>query len=149
MEGMMRRGWTPEEAAGAAGNVHVESGFHPGIKSSVPNESSFGFLQWNNQRLRGLQTMAEASGRDWQDPEVQMDWIQMERNGESVKFGGSDERHFYNKAFSGGGTPEEIAERFGQYVERPRRLADTVEIRKAAAAKYGYIDDITDRLVGG
>jgi LysM repeat protein len=149
VEGMMRRGWTIEEAAGAAGNAHVESGFRPGIKSSVPNEQSFGFLQWNGKRLRGLKNMAAQTGRDWQDPEVQMDWINMERNGDSVKFGGDNESRMYQKAFAGGGSPEEIAERFGQYVERPLKLADTVDIRRAAAAKYAYIDDITERMIGG
>jgi hypothetical protein len=36
VQGMVRRGWTPNEAAGAAGNVHVESGFRPYIKSAAP-----------------------------------------------------------------------------------------------------------------
>ena len=149
VEGMMRRGWTPQEAAGTAGNVHVESGFQPGIKSSVPNENSYGFLQWNKERLAGLKMMAEQTQRDWTDPEVQMDYIHAERTGDSVKYGGSDERAMYRRAFEGGGTPEEIAERFGRFVERPRRLADSLATRQAAAAKYGYIDDITDRIFGG
>ena len=149
VEGMMRRGWTVEEAAAAAGNAHVESGFQPGIKSSVPNEHSYGFLQWNKERLRGLQNMAAQTQRDWTDPEVQMDWINMERTGKSVDYGGGDESRMYAKAFEGGGTPEDMAERFGQFVERPLKLSDTAHIRRAAAAKYAYIDDITDRVFGG
>jgi LysM repeat protein len=149
MEGMLRRGWTVEEAAAVAGNAHVESGFQPGIKSSVPNENSYGFLQWNQRRLKGLQNMAAQTQRDWTDPEVQMDWINMERTGDSVNYGGEDESRMYAKAFEGGGTPEDMAERFGQFVERPLKLSDTAHIRRAAAAKYAYIDDITDRLWGG
>jgi hypothetical protein len=136
VEGMVRRGWTPEEAAGAAGNVHVESGFQPAIKSSVPGENSYGLLQWNKDRLTGLQNMAKQTGRDWTDPEVQMDWIDMERSGKSVSYGGGDERSSYRKAFAGGGTPEDIAERFGQFVERPEDLSQTVRQRRQAAAQY-------------
>jgi len=136
VKGMIDRGWTPEEAAGAAGNVHVESGFRPGVKSSVPGENSYGFLQWNKERLRGLMNMAESRGLNWVDPDTQMDWINMERTGESVKYGGADERWAYKRAFAGGGTPGEIAERFGRWVERPLRLADTVAIRRNAAERY-------------
>ena len=138
-----------EEAAAAAGNAHVESGFQPGIKSSVPSENSYGFLQWNQKRLTGLQNMAAQTQRDWTDPEVQMDWINMERTGKSVDYGGEDETRMYARAFEGGGSPEDMAERFGQFVERPKKLSDTAHIRRAAAAKYAYIDDITDRLWGG
>jgi hypothetical protein len=136
VEGMMKRGWTLEEAAGTAGNAHVESGFRPEIKSSAPGENSFGFLQWNKERLAGLKNMAKETGRDWWDPETQMDWIHMERTGKSVSYGGGDERSSYRKAFAGGGTPEEIAERFGRFVERPKDLSQSVDVRRRAAANY-------------
>jgi hypothetical protein len=136
VEGMVKRGWTPQEAAGAAGNVHVESGFRPAIRSSVPGEQSYGFLQWNQERLQGLKNMAAATNRDWHDPEAQMDWIHMERTGESVKYGGGDERSAYARAFTGGGSPALIAERFGRFVERPRDLNQSVAIRRQAAEQY-------------
>jgi hypothetical protein len=136
VEGMVKRGWTPQEAAGAAGNVHVESGFRPEIKSSVPGEQSYGYLQWNQERLQGLKTMAAATKRDWRDPETQMDWIHMERTGDSVKYGGGDERSAYARAFSGGGSPAAIAERFARFVERPRDLSQSVGIRRQAAEQY-------------
>jgi hypothetical protein len=133
---MVKRGWSPHEAAGAAGNVHVESGFRPAIKSSVPGEQSYGFLQWNQDRLQGLKNMAAATHRDWRDPEAQMDWIHMERTGESVKYGGGDERAAYARAFAGGGSPAAIAERFGRFVERPRDLSQSVGLRRRAAEQY-------------
>ena len=136
VRGMIKRGWTPEEAAGVAGNVHVESGFRSEIKSSAPTEQSYGFLQWNKERLQGLKNMAASKGLDWRDPETQMDWIHMERTGESTKYGGGDERTAYKKALSGGGSPAQIAERFGRYVERPKDLSQSVEQRKAAAIEY-------------
>ncbi len=139
VQGMIKRGWTPDEAAGAAGNVHVESGFKPGIKSSVPTEQSFGFLQWNKDRLQGLKNMAAAKKMDWRDPEAQMDWINMERTGESVKYGGTNESSAYKKAFSGGGDPATIAERFGRYVERPKDLSQSVAQRRGAATQYATL----------
>jgi len=136
VEGMMKRGWTREEAAGLAGNIQIESAFRSDVKSSVPKEQSFGLMQWNKDRLQGLKNMAAASKRDWRDPEVQMDWINMERNGDSVKFGGSNERGFYKKALGQKGTPEEYAERIGRFVERPRDLSATLRQRQQFARQY-------------
>jgi len=136
VQGMINRGWTPAEAAAAAGNVHVESGFFPGIKSLSPGEQSFGLMQWNGDRLAGLQRYGLAFGRDWKDPEVQMDYINMERNGQSVVYGGTDERRAYQNAFGRGGSAADMAERFGRYVERPLTLANTVDQRRAAAEEY-------------
>jgi hypothetical protein len=136
IEGMVKRGWTPQEAAGAAGNVHVESGFKPYIKSSAPGEQSYGLLQWNGARLRGLQQYAQLTGKDWTDPETQMDWINLERTGDSTIFGGDNESHAYHRALSPGGTPADIAERFGRYVERPLDLSQSVDQRRRAADQY-------------
>jgi len=136
VEGMIKRGWTPDEAAGLAGNVHVESGFKPAVKSSVKEEQSYGFMQWNHERLQGLKNMAADKGLDWRDPEAQMDWIHMERTGESMKYGGTDERSAYKKAFAGGGSAADIASRFGRYVERPKDLSQSVNQRMAAATAY-------------
>jgi hypothetical protein len=136
VQGLVKRGWTPEEAAAAAGNAHVESGFRPGVKSSVANEKSYGFLQWNSQRLEGLKNMAKDKGLNWQDPEAQLDWIHMERTGESTKYGGTNEKGMYTKALAGGGSPAEMAARFGKYVERPKDLSQSVQQRMSAADSY-------------
>src|SRR5215475_10946529 len=88
VQGLVNRGWSVPEASAAAGNVHVESGFRPGIVA--PNGDT-GLLQWNGARLAGMQRYAAASGRDWRDPEAQLDWIAMERSGGSRQFG-VDER---------------------------------------------------------
>lgn len=139
VDGMIKRGWTPEEAAALAGNVHVESGFRPEIKSKAAGEQSYGFMQWNKERLAGLKNMAAAKGIDWRDPEAQMDWIHMERTGESAKYGGSNEASAYKKAFGSGGTPAQLAERFGRYVERPKDLSQSVKQRMSAADQYAAL----------
>jgi Phage tail lysozyme len=132
--GMVKRGWTPDEAAAAAGNVHVESGFDPGAVNRTGGDS--GLIQWTGPRRRGLQSFAQARGADWRDPEIQMDWLHLERTGDSVKFGGSDERGAFTKAFGAGGNPADLAHRFAQHVERPANLRATVGLRRAAADLY-------------
>lgn len=144
VQGMVRRGWAPNEAAGAAGNVHVESGFKPYIKSAAPGEQSYGFLQWNGDRLRGLQNYAQQTNKDWTDPDTQMDWIHMERTGDSIKYGGTDERWAYRHAFKGGGSPADIAQRFGIYVERPQDINQSVDLRRRAATQYAGVGQSTE-----
>jgi len=135
IRGMVKRGWKPEEAAGAAGNVHVESGFRS-IPSNVPGEQSFGLLQWNGQRLQGLRNYATVHGLDINDLETQMDYANLERTGDSVAYGGTDERGNYRAAFKPGGSPADIAERFGRFVERPLDLGSTLAVRRRAAEQY-------------
>jgi hypothetical protein len=133
VQGLVNRGWSVPEASAAAGNAHVESGFRPGIVA--PNGDT-GLLQWNGPRLAGMQRYAAATGRDWRDPEAQLDWIAMERSGDSRRFG-VDERGGYRKAFAGGGAPGDMAAGFGQYVERPADLSASVAQRSAMATAYG------------
>jgi len=135
VDGLTRRGFSPAEAAAVAGNVHVESSFYPGIKSSVPGENSHGFMQWNGPRLRGLQNFASATGRDWRDPEAQLDWIALERDGGSERFGGTNERGSYERAFGKGGTPGELAVRVGRFVERPLDIGATAGMRARIAER--------------
>jgi len=147
VRGMMKRGWTLNEAAGAAGNVHVESRFNPGIKSTAPGENSHGLMQWNGPRLRGLiNYAAQSGGRDWHDPEVQMDYIDLERKGKSADYGGSNESVAYDKAFRGGGTAGDIAHRFNAFVERPLNPAATAATRRAMADKYAALGPGEEKL---
>jgi Phage tail lysozyme len=131
--GMMQRGWTPAEAQAAAGNVSSESGFNSAAVKPTGGDS--GLLQWTGARLQGLQNYAAATGRNWHDPQAQMDWLHLERTGDSTKYGGTDERGSFAKAFIGG-TAADQAERFANFVERP--AADTAHIaaRRWAADQY-------------
>jgi hypothetical protein len=79
MTGMMRRGWSKEAAAMMAGNVNQESGFNPGTIGD--RGTSIGMVQWHNERARALQHFAQSQGKDWRDPEVQMDYLDKEFRG--------------------------------------------------------------------
>jgi Phage tail lysozyme len=136
--GMVQRGWTPAEAAAAAGNIHAESGFDPGIQERRPiaGRGGFGFLQWTGPRRRALERFAQLTGRSLSDPELQMDFLHAERTGESTRYGGPDERRSYRQAFPEGGGPRELAYRFGAHVERPANLAASAETRTTAARQF-------------
>lgn len=131
---MINRGWSPAEAQAAAGNVHVESAFYPANVNKTGGDS--GLVQWTGARKVGLVNYANATGRSWADPEVQMDWLQMERSGQSTQFGGSDERGGFRRAFGQGGTPADMAGGFAQFVERPANLSATIDQRRTMAGLY-------------
>jgi hypothetical protein len=145
MQGMVQRGWSPQEAAAAAGNVQVESVFRPGIQEVKPlaGRGGYGLIQWTGPRRRALERYAATTGRNIADPQVQMDWLAMERSGESTRYGGPDERASFQRAFARGGSPEDIAHRFGRFVERPANLGATAAKRRAAAARYARLYDWT------
>jgi hypothetical protein len=134
VQGMVNRGWSPTEAQAAAGNVHVESAFYPSNVNKTGGDT--GLVQWTGPRKAGLVNYANATGRSWADPEVQMDWLQMERTGLSTQFGGSDERGGFRRAFGQGGTPADMAGGFAQFVERPANLSATIDQRRAMAGVY-------------
>lgn len=117
MYGLQKRGFTKEEAAAVAGNVDAESSFRPGIVNSI---GAVGYMQWLGPRKQGLFNYAQSVGKDWSDPEVQLDYIALERSGESVKYSGpnSSEKANYDKAFASG-DPTQMAADFGRFVERP------------------------------
>jgi hypothetical protein len=136
--GMVQRGWTPAEAAAAAGNIHAESGFDPGIQERQPlaGRGGFGLLQWTGPRRRALESFAASTGRAVDDLETQMDFLHAERTGQSTRYGGPDERTSYRKAFPEGGGPSELAYRFGAHVERPANLEASASKRTAAARQF-------------
>jgi hypothetical protein len=131
--GLVARGFTPGQAAAIAGNLGAESGFRP--EAINPESGAFGLEQLLGSRKSGFFAFAAATGRSPYDREAQLDWLKLERTGESVKYGGSDERAAYDKAFAGGDVSKMTAS-FGAYVERPSAsdLASSMAKRQAFAA---------------
>ena len=76
IKGMMDRGWSKEAASMMAGNVSEESGFNTGTVGDAG--TSFGLAQWHNERARSLKNYAQSQGKDWRDPNVQMDFLDRE-----------------------------------------------------------------------
>ena len=130
--GLEKRGFTSDEAAATVGNLVAEFALRPGAVNKT--SGAFGFEQLLGDRLRGYVKFAKATERNPSDKEAQLDWIKMERTGESVKWGGSDERKAYAQAFSAGDI-EAKAAAFGRLVERPSaaELAGSLRRRESAA----------------
>ena len=73
-------GWTPEAAAIAAGNAQQESS----IRSDGPAGDggiSHGMFQWNHERFEALQAFAASRGKNWQDFDTQVDFLDAEARG--------------------------------------------------------------------
>ena len=75
---LMKKGLTKEQALGVAGNIMGESGFNASAVGD--NGTSGGLAQWHGSRFTALQSFASARGRDWRDPEIQMEYLWHELN---------------------------------------------------------------------
>lgn len=142
MYGLQKRGFTKEEAAAIAGNVESESGFKTNIQD-YKQSGHWGYMQWGGDRHKGLVNYAASMNADWQDPEIQMDWIALERSGGSVKYGGTNEKAAYDQALASGDVGQ-MAQGFVTYVERP----SAAEIAQSAPGRISnavdaYNNDVT------
>jgi hypothetical protein len=73
----MGKGYTKAQAAGIVGNLIAESN----LKASGAvgdNGTAFGVAQWRGERLTRLKRFSNANGRDWQDFETQLAFVDME-----------------------------------------------------------------------
>jgi len=79
MDRLISHGWTEPAAAIAAGNAMQESGFNPSNSGdpSIPG-GSHSYMQWNRDRLAALKSFAAGQGKDWQDRDVQIDFLDRE-----------------------------------------------------------------------
>jgi hypothetical protein len=73
---LVQRGFSPEAAAGITANVQHESDYNPAAIGD--NGSSFGLFQWHGKRGAALKGYARLTGRDWADPDVQLDFLDQE-----------------------------------------------------------------------
>jgi len=107
-QGLRQRGYSEAAAAGIAGNLVFESGGRPAIPGDAG--TSAGLAQWHAERLTALKTFASGQGKDWRDPNVQLDFLDRElRTTESVTGG----------MLRAATTPEQAAQIFAVRFERP------------------------------
>lgn len=72
-EGFMKRGLSSPQAAVLAGHMQQESGFNPNAWNA--KEGAGGLIQWRLNRLENLKKFAAQTGRNWNDPEAQADFV--------------------------------------------------------------------------
>jgi hypothetical protein len=105
----INRGYSKEAAAGIVGNLVFESGMRP----TVPGDqgTSFGLAQWHAERFDQLRDYAKSVGKDWRNPQTQLEFVDRElRTTESVAGG----------LLRTATTPEQAAAVFAQAYERPK-----------------------------
>jgi hypothetical protein len=84
-------GFTPEQAAGAAGAFVGESRLDPNAVNpgdGRDGSDSIGIGQWNSDRAKALKAFAAARGKPWNDLDTQIDFAIQEMQTNEAKAGG-------------------------------------------------------------
>ncbi|MEV4124172.1 phage tail tip lysozyme [Nocardia sp. NPDC049707] len=127
---LLRKGFTPEQAAGILGNMQVESGFDTGAYN--PAEGAIGLCQWEGGRRTNLEAFAanDPQRRSVTDWTLQVDFMMHELEG--------SERGAYSRLRSATSAGDAAAA-FDQYYERSsgeargQRVANANSIRSSLA----------------
>jgi hypothetical protein len=132
------KGLTPEQAAGVAGNLQVESGFSPTAYN--PREGAIGLAQWEGGRRTALDQYAAASGGSETDLTTQLNFLWHELNtNENAAF----------KQLLATSDAASAAAVFDQYYERSSgaaratRVADAMAIANGTGAAAGTLSAAT------
>lgn len=73
-------GYSEEATAGAMGNIYGESGFDPTLieYGQTEERGGIGLCQWTFSRCQALRDYANEQGKEWQDVQVQIEYLLME-----------------------------------------------------------------------
>lgn len=115
------RGYSPTAAAGIVGNLGQESGFNSG--SIGDKGTSGGLAQWHGDRLAQLEQYAISQGKDWRDPQVQLDFLDKEVRQNPQLYA----------SLNAAKTPGQAADIFMSEFERPAAATADAERREAIA----------------
>jgi hypothetical protein len=76
---LVAKGWTPQGASAAVGNMIQESSLNPGaLVTDTNGKLSGGLIQWNGQRLTNLQNFSQQNGMDWRTTDAQVAYLDYE-----------------------------------------------------------------------
>lgn len=82
-QGLLSRGYNPAQAAALAGNIEQESSFNPTAWNG--SSQAGGLMQWRQDRLSGLESYANQTGRSPANIDTQLDYIVHEMQGPEAK----------------------------------------------------------------
>lgn len=126
VSGLTDRGMPEHIARGFAMNFKSESNFDPGISELNPtvkgSRGGYGLAQWTGPRRRNLESFAKDSGRRVNDPDMQLDFLMAELQGDEK----GAMRHI-SKTQDAGSAAAAIVNRF----LRPRK-----DLRAKRSAEY-------------
>lgn len=131
MSGLVKRGFTKEEAAAIVGNLWAESSFRTGAVN--PKSGAFGLMQWAYERKDTLIRRASEMGKSPTDLEFQLDHIAWELRG-----GDAYETAQFRKAMSYGSDVPSKTRGFGYEVER----ASDSELRNSMSKRIGAAESV-------
>ena len=116
------KGLTPEQAAGIAGNIKIESEFNPTAVGD--SGAAFGLAQWRDSRRDRLETWTEKNGYSADSVDGQLEYLWWELN--------NTEKNALNK-LKQETTPSAAAISFAKYFERPSAISS---LRPGAAEAF-------------
>lgn len=131
MNGLIRRGFSKEEAAAIVGNLYAESTFRTGAQN--PKSGAFGLMQWAYGRKDTLLRRAREAGKSPTDIEFQLDHIAWELRG-----GSSYETSQFKKAMSYGTSVASKTRGFANEVER----ASAYELQGSMSKRIGAAQSV-------
>lgn len=112
---LVNKGLSKEAAAGIVGNLQAESGLDTTIKGTADDKGSIGIAQWHSGRKRGLLNFAKQQNREYDNLDLQLDYIIYELDQPEYKTA----RNKINIAKS----PQEAALAFMNHYEKPAEWA--------------------------
>lgn len=131
-------GYSEEAAAGALGNIYGESGCRFDAIEGGSGEG-IGICQWSFGRKQQLINYANSRGKEWQDPETQINFLlgELDESGGAdgyASFGFMPYHGFTKQQWVDANTPEAAAEAFMWSFERPG--VPRLDVRQEAARRY-------------
>jgi hypothetical protein len=112
---LINKGLSKEAAAGIVGNLQAESGLNTTIKGKADNKGSIGIAQWHSGRKRGLLNFAKQQNRNYDDLDLQLDYIVYELDQPEYKIA--------KNKISTAKNPQDAALAFMNHYEKPAEWA--------------------------
>ena len=116
---LIKKGYSPSQASGIAGNIYVESGYKTGALGD--GGTSYGLCQWHNSRWERLVKFCEEKDLDSSSVEGQLIYLDWELKTREKKA---------RKELMKTTTPYDSAYAFAKYFERPSKI-NPKRMRKA------------------
>ena len=116
---LIKKGYSPSQASGIAGNIYVESGYKTGALGD--GGTSYGLCQWHNARWERLVKFCEEKDLDSSSVEGQLIYLDWELKTREKKA---------RKELMKTTTPYDSAYAFAKYFERPSKI-NPKRMRKA------------------
>lgn len=112
---LINKGLSKEAAAGIVGNLQAESGLDTTIKGTADDKGSIGIAQWHSGRKKGLLNFAKQQNREYDDLDLQLDYIIYELDQPEYKIA--------KNKMGVAKSPQEAALAFMNHYEKPAEWA--------------------------